>query len=100
MEMGKLICVADPAEAAARDEALISAYDGGLTDIPPFPPFTAGIVLAGTPHAGSCSSKERWNGRASHPVRRRAGARWQLVTLGEPTIDPSSGSGSPASAGS
>ena len=52
MDMGKLICVADPAEAAARDEALISAYDGGLTDIPPFPPFTAGIVLAGTPYAG------------------------------------------------
>ena len=76
MEMGKLICVADPAEAAARDEALISAYDGGLTDIPPFPPFTAGIVLAGTPHAGSCSSKERWNGTgvASGPTTRSAPA--------------------------
>ena len=89
MEMGKLICVADPAEAAARDEALISAYDGGLTDIPPFPPFTDGIVLAGTPHAGELFVQ----GAVERDGRRirsddAFGARWQLVTLGEPTIDP------------
>jgi hypothetical protein len=89
MEMGKLICVADPAEAAARDEALISAYDGGLTDVPPFPPFTAGIVLAGTPHAGELFVQ----GAVERDGRRirsddAFGARWQLVTLGEPTIDP------------
>src|SRR4029078_7770813 len=32
IEMGKLICVADPEQAAARDQALIAAYDGSLTD--------------------------------------------------------------------
>ena len=31
IDMGKLICVADPDEAAARDAAFIAADDGGLT---------------------------------------------------------------------
>ena len=42
IDMGKLICVADPDEAAARDAAFIAADDGGLTDIPPFPPIAQG----------------------------------------------------------
>jgi 2-polyprenyl-6-methoxyphenol hydroxylase-like FAD-dependent oxidoreductase len=89
MDMGKLICVADPAEAAARDEAFISAYDGGLTDIPPFPPFTAGIVLAGTPYAGELFVQGVIEREGRHVRSDDAfGARWQLVTLGEPTIDP------------
>ena len=29
MELGKVICVPDPKEAAARDEAMAAAYDGG-----------------------------------------------------------------------
>ena len=37
IELGKVICVADPDEAAARDEALIAADDGSLTDVPPLP---------------------------------------------------------------
>jgi hypothetical protein len=88
IEMGKLICVADPAEAAARDEALISAYDGTLTDVPPFPPFTHGIVLAGSPHGGELFVQ----GEVEQQGRRARfddafGAGWQLVTLGEPDID-------------
>jgi flavoprotein hydroxylase len=52
MDMGKLICVADPAEAAGRDEAFFATYDGSVTDVPPFPPITDGVVLAGSPGAG------------------------------------------------
>jgi hypothetical protein len=88
IEMGKLICVADPAEAAARDEALISAYDGSLTDVPPFPPFTHGVVLAGSPYAGELFIQ----GEVEQEGRRvrlddAIGAGWQLVTLGEPAMD-------------
>jgi len=88
VEMGKLICVADPEAAAARDDALIAAYDGGLTDVPPFPPFTDGIVLAGSPHAGELFIQ----GEVEHQGCRvrlddAFGAGWQLVTLEEPALD-------------
>jgi len=88
IEMGKLICVADPGEAAARDEALIAVYDGSLTDVPPFPPITEGIVLAGSPCAGSLFAQAE----VEHCGRRArfddaVGAGWRLVTLVEPSID-------------
>jgi hypothetical protein len=88
IEMGKLICVADPAEAAARDAALVSAYDGSLTDVPAFPPFTEGIVLAGSPLAGQLflqAEIERDGRRARFDDV--AGAGWRLVTLADPVID-------------
>jgi hypothetical protein len=88
IEMGKLICVADLAEAAARDEALISAYDGSLTDVPPFPPFTEGIVLADSPFAGELfvQGEVELDGRRVR-FDDAFGAGWRLVTVGEPAID-------------
>jgi len=88
IEMGKLICVADRGEAAARDEALIAAYDGSLTEVPPFPPITEGIVLDGSPFAGELFVQ----GEVEHHGRRArfddaVGAGWRLVTLEEPAID-------------
>jgi hypothetical protein len=88
IEMGKLICVADLDEAAARDAAFIAADDGGLTDIPPFPPITEGVVLAGSPAAG-----ELFLQAEVEAVGRRVrfddavGAGWRLVTLAEPALD-------------
>ncbi len=86
--MGELICVSDPEEAAARDEALIAAYDGGLTDVPPFPPFTDGIVRVGSPLAGELFLQ----GEVEQDGRRLRfddafGAGWRLVTMGAPAID-------------
>jgi 2-polyprenyl-6-methoxyphenol hydroxylase-like FAD-dependent oxidoreductase len=88
IEMGKLICVADPGEAAARDEALIAAYNGSLTDVPPFPPITEGIVLAGSPFAGELFVQAE----VEHRGRRArfddaVGAGWRLVTLAEPAVE-------------
>ena len=88
IEMGKLICVADPEEAAARDQALIAAYDGSLTDVPPFPAITEGIVLAGSPCAGQLflqAEVERDGKRARFDDV--VGAGWRLVTLSHPVID-------------
>jgi hypothetical protein len=52
IELGKVICVPDPAEAAARDEAMAAGYDGGLSDIPDLPGITTGVVDLDSPQAG------------------------------------------------
>ena len=102
MDMGKLICVADPDEAAPATRRSSPTYDGGVTDIPPFPPITDGIVLAGITGRGRAVRPGR--GRATDGGRMRfddaVGAGWRLVTLVEPghrrTTSPT---GSRASAG-
>lgn len=88
IEMGKLICAADPDEAAARDAAFIAADDGGLTDIPPFPPITEGVVLAGTPGAGELflQAEVAADGRRAR-FDDAVGAGWRLVTLATPALD-------------
>ena len=37
IELGKVICVADPDRGAARDEAILAGYDGSVTDDPAVP---------------------------------------------------------------
>jgi 2-polyprenyl-6-methoxyphenol hydroxylase-like FAD-dependent oxidoreductase len=53
MELGKVICIADPAEAAARDALMIAAVQSGQLVTPP-PPLGigAGVLLDGDPCAG------------------------------------------------
>jgi 2-polyprenyl-6-methoxyphenol hydroxylase-like FAD-dependent oxidoreductase len=89
IDMGKLICVADPDEAAARDAAFIAADDGGLTDIPPFPPIAQGVILAGSPCAGELfiQAEVEADGRRVR-FDDAVGAGWRLVTLAEPALDP------------
>ncbi len=80
IEMGKLICIADAQEAAARDDALIAAYDGGLTDVPPFPAISEGIVLAGSPSRGPAVLAGGGGARRpAGPVRRRGRCRLALA---------------------
>jgi hypothetical protein len=88
IDMGKLICVADPDEAAARDAAFIGADDGGLTDIPPFPPISDGVVLAGSPCAGELflQAEVEAEGRRVR-FDDAVGAGWRLVTLADPVLD-------------
>jgi flavoprotein hydroxylase len=88
MDMGKLICVADPDEAAARDEAFHATYDGSVTDVPPFPPIADGVVLTGSPGAGQLfiqGEVEGSLGRARFDDT--VGAGWRLITLADPNLD-------------
>jgi flavoprotein hydroxylase len=88
IEMGALICVADPAEAAARDEALLSAYDGSLVEVPPLPPITDGVVLAGSPCAGELFIQaEVEHAGARGRFDDVAGTGWRLVTIVAPALD-------------
>jgi flavoprotein hydroxylase len=53
MALGKVICVADAAEAAARDAAMIAMTESGQqSTIPPPPGIGPGILHAGDPHGG------------------------------------------------
>ena len=53
IELGRVICVPDPAEAAARDAAMIAAArDRGPTPPLPAPSLGPGVLAAGDPLAG------------------------------------------------
>ena len=88
IEMGKMICACDPDEVRARDDMFLAGDDGSITDIPPFPGISEGIILPGTPRAGELfvqGDVER------DGVRMRfddaVGAGWRLVTDGTVAID-------------
>ena len=51
--MGRVVCIADPAAAAARDAAMLAQRAAGLAPPLPSPPdFAAGFLMAGAPGAG------------------------------------------------
>lgn len=78
IELGKVICVPDPAEAAARDEAMSAAYDGGISDAPDLPGIEAGLIATGAPLAGELFPQGRVGGRWFDDVH---GVGWRLVTV-------------------
>jgi flavoprotein hydroxylase len=53
MALGKVICIADPAEAAGRDAMMTAALASGVQATPPpAPAIGPGALRAGDPHAG------------------------------------------------
>jgi 2-polyprenyl-6-methoxyphenol hydroxylase-like FAD-dependent oxidoreductase len=53
IDLGRIICVPDEAEAAARDTAMVAAArESGPVPLPPPPPIGPGALVAGDPHAG------------------------------------------------
>lgn len=82
MELGRVICVADPAEAAARDEAMSAAVTGEVMVIPDPPGVTDGLLADGDPDAGRLFVQDTVGGTRFDDVH---GAGWRLVTLdGDP----------------
>ena len=88
IEMGKMICACDPDEVRARDDMFLAGDDGSITDIPPFPGISEGIILPGTPRAGELFVQ---GDVARDGARMRfddaVGAGWRLVTDGTAPID-------------
>jgi 2-polyprenyl-6-methoxyphenol hydroxylase-like FAD-dependent oxidoreductase len=78
IELGKVICVPDPAEAAARDEAMAAAYDGGVSEAPGLPGIASGILAAGAPLAGELFPQGDLGGQWFDDVHGRG---WRLVTI-------------------
>jgi 2-polyprenyl-6-methoxyphenol hydroxylase-like FAD-dependent oxidoreductase len=79
MSLGEVICVADPGEATARDEAMAAAVTGELSEVPDLPGIDHGFVHDASPHAGHLFVQGRVDSRPFADVH---GAGWRLVTLG------------------
>lgn len=78
MELGKVICVPDPAEAALRDEAMSAAVGPEPIDVPGLPGPASGLIHPTAPHAGHLFVQGQAGGRAFDDVH---GAGWRLVAL-------------------
>jgi hypothetical protein len=87
IELGKVICVPDPAEAAARDQAMAGAYDGTLGEAPSLPGIAGGLIADGSPHAGDLFPQGNLGGRWFDDIH---GVGWRMVTVdGDVTeLDP------------
>jgi 2-polyprenyl-6-methoxyphenol hydroxylase-like FAD-dependent oxidoreductase len=77
MELGQVICGADPAAAAARDEAMAAAIGDGLVDVPALPAIAEGLIDTGSSAAGHLFPQGHVGGLRFDDVH---GAGWRLVT--------------------
>jgi flavoprotein hydroxylase len=77
MELGKVICVPDPDEAASRDEAMAAAVGPEPTRVPDLPGPEGGVVHPTSPHAGHLFVQGLVDGRPFDDVH---GSGWRLVT--------------------
>ena len=78
IELGKVICVADPAEAAARDEAMAAAVTGEVSEVPGQPGLARRArPTSDSPLAGEQFPQANLDGRWFDDVH---GAGWRLVT--------------------
>jgi hypothetical protein len=75
IELGKVICVPDPDEASARDEAMTAGVDG-TAPAPGLPGIDAGFIHASAPHGGRQMVQGKVGGRPFDDVH---GNGWRLV---------------------
>jgi hypothetical protein len=92
MELGKVICVPDPAEAARRDEAMAAAVTDELTRAPGQPGIHGGVTHPDSPAAGRLFGQFTAAERRFDDVY---GTGWRLVSVdvhghggGPGAIDP------------
>jgi len=78
MGLGKVICVPDPVEAAARDSAMAAAVGPDPAAVPPLPPIEAGFIHQTAAHAGHLFVQGSARGRPFDDVH---GAGWRLVAV-------------------
>ena len=80
MDLGKVICVPDPVEAAARDEAMSAHVGPEPTEAPALPPISAGMIDVSSHHAGHLFPQGSVEGRLFDDIY---GVGWCLVTRAE-----------------
>jgi hypothetical protein len=85
VELGKIICIPDPAEAAQRDEAMAVLVGPEPAEAPSLPGIETGIIDPSSPHAGTLFVQGIVGGRLFDDVH---GAGWRLVTIGSEPVAP------------
>jgi 2-polyprenyl-6-methoxyphenol hydroxylase-like FAD-dependent oxidoreductase len=80
IELGQVICVPDPDEAAARDRAMAAAVTAELADIPEIAPIDDGVVHPTAPNAGRLFVQGVVDGGLFDDAY---GAGWRLVTVAD-----------------
>jgi flavoprotein hydroxylase len=78
IELGKVICVPDPDEAAARDAAMAAGVDG-TAPAPGLPGIDTGFIHPTAPHGGTQLVQGKVGGRPFDEVH---GNGWRLVMRG------------------
>ena len=88
IELGKVICIADPDEARARDELMAISPDAAPTETPALPGLEAGTLLA-SPGAGELVLQARVRrGDAEGLLDDVVGLGWRLLCMdGAATLD-------------
>jgi 2-polyprenyl-6-methoxyphenol hydroxylase-like FAD-dependent oxidoreductase len=77
MDLGAVICVADPAEAAARDEAMAAGVGEQPAAAPPLPAIDTGLI-----HSSVATGEQFIQGALDgRPFDDVVGGGWQLVTV-------------------
>jgi hypothetical protein len=87
IQLGEVICVPDPARAAARDQALAATVGPDPTEAPALPGIECGLIHPTAPHAGHLFVQGTVDGVPFDDIH---GAGWRLITVGPDTgtIDP------------
>jgi 2-polyprenyl-6-methoxyphenol hydroxylase-like FAD-dependent oxidoreductase len=84
IELGKVICVPDLAEAAARDDAMAAGFDGSVSEAPGLPGIATGVVRANSPMAGEQFPQGHQDGARFDDVH---GTGFHLVTVDPAAAD-------------
>jgi flavoprotein hydroxylase len=84
IELGKVICVPDPADAAARDQAMAPLVGSEPSDAPDLPGITDGVIDTASHHAGALFPQGVQGGHRFDDVH---GAGWRLVTTDPTPVD-------------
>jgi len=84
IELGKVICVPDPAEAKARDDAMAAAVTDEVSEVADLPGIASGFVHTGSTRAGELFPQGNLDGRWFDDVH---GAGWRLVTVDPDAAD-------------
>jgi 2-polyprenyl-6-methoxyphenol hydroxylase-like FAD-dependent oxidoreductase len=94
VELGKIICVLDPAAAEARDQDFAPLAEAGPVPLPDRPPLGAGLLLPGDPHAGKVALQAPVS-RDGSPDEARlddaTGGGWVLLGYGSDGADGADG---------
>jgi 2-polyprenyl-6-methoxyphenol hydroxylase-like FAD-dependent oxidoreductase len=84
IELGQVICVPDPEDAKARDDAMAAAVTDAVSEVGDLPGIASGVIDTGSKRAGELFPQGELGGRWFDDVH---GAGWRFVTIDPDAAD-------------